>query len=385
MRVINDEEKQKGPAPSTSPLRPVMPAPSIITNRDVVQVVAMYWLVSISMVYINKVLLSSDSSLPAPLFITLFQCLVSCGICIALGHIGELHRLRSHAHFTAEWPQITPAVLSLKTCRDVLPLSVIFVGMVGFNNLCLEYVEVSFYNVARCLSLVFNVVFSFLLLGKPTSLQVCATLLLVILGFAVGVDGEINFSLLGTSFGVLSSIFVSLSSVYTAKVLPAVNNDKSLLIFYNNLNACALLLPLVCLSEFHVIYTNTAKLLSLQFWAAMVIASVLGFSVALVTVLQIKFTSPLTHNISGTAKAAVQSLLAFYLWGNPATWFSLLGLGLVLLGSAAYTLSVMREAAGREAAAARGAKESEEGHGGGHSDADHADHAPLLTSDRRSS
>jgi len=33
--------------------------------------------------------------------------------------------------------------------RTVLPLSLLFVGMVTFNNLCLLYVEVSFYQVRK--------------------------------------------------------------------------------------------------------------------------------------------------------------------------------------------------------------------------------------------
>lgn len=36
--------------------------------------------------------------------------------------------------------------------------------MVTFNNLCLKYVEVSFYNVARSLTIVFNVGLSFTIL-----------------------------------------------------------------------------------------------------------------------------------------------------------------------------------------------------------------------------
>lgn len=31
--------------------------------------------------------------------------------------------------------------------RSVLPLSVVFIGMITFNNLCLKYVGVAFYNV----------------------------------------------------------------------------------------------------------------------------------------------------------------------------------------------------------------------------------------------
>ena len=39
-----------------------------------------------------------------------------------------------------------------------MPLSVIFVGMITFNNLTLKYLGVAFYNVGRSLTTVFNVV-----------------------------------------------------------------------------------------------------------------------------------------------------------------------------------------------------------------------------------
>jgi hypothetical protein len=40
----------------------------------------------------------------------------------------------------------------------------------------------------------------------------------------------------------------------------------------------------------------------------MTLSGVMGFAIGLVTVMQVKATSPLTHNISGTAKAAFQVL-----------------------------------------------------------------------------
>jgi len=67
------------------------------------------------------------------------------------------------------------------------------------------------------------------------------------------------------------------------------------------------------------------------------------FLPGIVTVLQIKATSPLTHNISGTAKAAVQSMLAFYLWGNEATVMGVLSIFVVLGGSLLYTFVKMDE------------------------------------------
>ena len=51
---------------------------------------------------------------------------------------------------------------------------------------------------------------------------------------------------------------------------------------------------------------NLDKLVSSHFWFYMSVTGVMGFAIGLVTVMQVKATSPLTHNISGTAKAAVQ-------------------------------------------------------------------------------
>ena len=73
---------------------------------------------------------------------------------------------------------------------------------------------------------------SYLLLGIKTSLPVIMCCLIVILGFFVGSEGEVNFSLLGTVFGVLSSLFVSLNSIFTKKMIPVVDNNSWKLSFY---------------------------------------------------------------------------------------------------------------------------------------------------------
>lgn len=301
----------------------------------VAYVITLYWVVSISMVYLNKVLLSSsETSIPAPLFITWFQCVVTCIVCIVLGHLGET--------LGSPFTQFPKVRYEVDTCKAVLPLSIVFVGMVCFNNICLQLVQVSFYNVARSLSLLFNVMFMYVVLSKVISLASFAALIVVLIGFVAGIEGELEFSFMGTSAGVLASMFVALNSVYTSKVLPSVNNDKSLLLFCNNLNASIIFLPLVIMFEYEIIVTHIDKFASILFWTAMTISGVMGFAIGLVTVMQVKATSPLTHNISGTAKAAVQSLAAFYIWGNPATLSGVVGLVLVLVGSALYTWVQMK-------------------------------------------
>jgi GDP-fucose transporter C1 len=178
--------------------------------------------------------------------------MVTCAICIIFGELGEKSRQRGGGSFFDSYPIVR---YNISAGISVLPLSVVFVGMIALNNLCLKYVEVSFYNVARSLSIVFNVLFTFLILGEKTSMLTCSTLAIVLYGFYIGIEGEVNFSLFGTVAGVASSIFVSLNSIFTAKVLPKVQNDKSLLLYYNNVNALVLFIPLIVAFEYQVVLT----------------------------------------------------------------------------------------------------------------------------------
>jgi GDP-fucose transporter C1 len=321
----------------------------------IASVVAAYWFVSINMVYLNKILMSSEGiSIPAPLFITWFQCVVTAMICWAAGKVSESMQKRSSplptqetdskVHQSSFFSQFPKAEYHSAIGKKIFPLSVVFVGMITFNNLCLKWVEVSFYNVARSLTIVFNVVLSRVVLGSPTSPKTMACLGIVIVGFFLGASGEANFSYKGTVAGICSSLFVSLNSIFTKKVLPAVDNDHWKLTFYNNVNAVVLFLPLMACFEAEALFAAVGnQFLSPVFWGAMMVAGFFGFSIGIVTVLQIKATSPLSHNISGTAKAAVQSMMAFYIWKNPATVMGVSGMFVVLGGSLLYTVVKMRE------------------------------------------
>lgn len=300
-------------------------------NGQIAAVVSAYFVISIALVFANKVLMTEGTAIPAPMFVTWFQCVITCFICWLLGEAGKG---ASKESFFAQFPQVG---FQNHISRKIMPLSLMFVAMIALNNLCLQYVEVSFYNVARSLTIVFNVVFTWMFLRETTSSRVMMTLLVVIVGFFVGSDGEINFSLLGTIFGVTSSAFVSLNSIYTKRKLPVVNNNKWLLTWYNNLNACVLFLPLIIgMGEIDIILNNLDILFSVRYWIIMGFTGILGFMIGIVVVMQINLTSPLTHNISGTAKACVQTMLALLIWQNPTTFKAMLGVFMVVFGSMLY-------------------------------------------------
>lgn len=293
-------------------------------------VVATYWFISITLVFVNKSLLSGWESLDAPMFVTWYQCLVSVLACYAIRTVSRMFPGR----FSFPSLELDPHII-----KQVLPLSVVFISMITLNNLCLKHVTVSFYYVGRSLSTVFNVLLTYFVLGQKTSLPTITCCAIILGGFYLGVfqeDVSGSFSMLGTVFGVLSSFFVSLNAIYTKKVLPAVDGNIWALTFYNNVNACILFLPMMLVFGEVPVVVSFEYLSSPNFWFLMTVGGIFGFAIGYVSGLQIKVTSPLTHNISGTAKAAGQTVLATHLYNETKPslwWFSNF---MVLGGSVAY-------------------------------------------------
>lgn len=293
-------------------------------------VVAAYWFISITLVFVNKALLSGSEKLEAPLFVTCYQCVVTVLACYAIRAVAN--RFPDKVSF----PELK---LDLGILKQVLPLSIVFVGMITFNNLCLKHVGISFYYIGRSLTTVFNVLMTYFILGQRTSLAAITCCGIIVSGFYLGVDQEDasgTFSLSGTIYGVLASLFVSLFSIYTKKILPVVNGDIWALTFYNNVNACVLFLPLMIVFGEVPVVMSFKFLSSVNFWTMMTVGGVFGFAIGYVTGLQIKTTSPLTHNISGTAKAAAQTVLATqWFHETKTTWWWISNL-VVLGGSLSY-------------------------------------------------
>ncbi|KAM4630080.1 GDP-fucose transporter 1 [Polymixia lowei] len=293
-------------------------------------VVVLYWFISITMVFLNNYLLDNQD-LDAPLFVTFYQCLVTVGLCWAMQLLSNL------CPKVIDFPSVK---FNLKTSREVLPLSIVFISMITFNNLCLKYVGVAFYTVGRSLSTVFNVLLSYVILKQTTSFKAILCCGIILGGFWLGVDqegvaGSLSWS--GVFFGVLASACVSLNAIYTKKVMPAVDGNIWKLSFYNNINACVLFLPLILIFGELGHLANFSRIGDLKFWGMMTLGGVFGFAIGYVTGLQIKFTSPLTHNVSGTAKACAQTVIAVVYYSTTKSmlwWTSNL---MVLSGSSAYT------------------------------------------------
>lgn len=289
-------------------------------------VVAFYWVISITTVFINKVLLSSNEvRLDAPFFITWFQCVISALYYFIYQLIFERNIKKS----PFEWRMI----------RQVFPLSLVFASMIVFNNLCLKHVDVSFYYIGRSLTTVFNVCLTYIVLRQKTSLKTCFCCLFIIAGFWLGVDQEKfvgTLSVVGTVYGILASLSVAYYAIKVKEVLPQVDSIIWLLSYYCNVYSVFIFLPLIVSSgELNVLYAYD-QFSSFYIWLLLIISGLCGLAIGYATALQIKVTSPLTHNISGTAKACAQTVIASYYFRETKPWLWWTSNWIVLGGSAAY-------------------------------------------------
>jgi len=213
---------------------------------------------------------------------------------------------------------IPPFEFDLDIAAKIAPLSIIYVLMLTLNNFCLQLVEVTFYQVARSLSIFFNILFTWLLLRQSTSVGAMFACAVVVLGFFVGSYGETNFSWPGLLAGVGSSIFVALYGIYVKKTLAVIDNNQWRLLHYNTAISIGLLAVLTLFSgELTEIRQEVYFLGDLGFWFLMTLTGVAGFMINTAMFLQIKYTTALTNTISGTAKSCVQTLMAMVFYQNP--------------------------------------------------------------------
>lgn len=293
-------------------------------------VVAGYWIVSIVTVFVNKTLLT-HIELDAPMFINLSQTLVTVFICYIKKILSKLCPQRFTFPDTDIWdPHIV---------KQLLPVSIMFTTMIATNNLCLKYVSVAFYYIGRSLTTIFNVLLTYIILGERTPKKCMMCCAIIILGFWLGVDQEHfagSLSITGTIFGIMGSLSLSLYSIWTKKALPKVNGEIWILQYANNVYASIMFIPIILLSGEVPNVINYSRISDMYFWTILIGGGICGFLIGFFTSLQIKYTSALTHNISGTAKACAQTVLATYWYQETKSfmwWFSNI---IILVGSAAY-------------------------------------------------
>lgn len=252
------------------------------------------------------------NSVPVPLFFLFIQ----LAIAVVLLHLSSLF-----GYFTIP-------TISLATCRGLLPLISINVLGLIFNTFCLQYVDASFYQVARGLVLPFTAIFSFLLLSAKSSKASLAAVLVVCIGFFLGVSAEsLHTSTIGTLLGVFSSLTTSVHAIVVKKSLGVVKGSTMDLVYYNNLLSALLLFPLVYFSGEGALVSAMVQqggAALRTFLVGATITGLFGFLICIAGFLSIKVTSPVTHMVSGAVRGVFQTFLGMWLFDDVITTYVVL-------------------------------------------------------------
>lgn len=293
--------------------------------------VSFYMTVSIALVFLNRFVLTDKKEKAGGLFISWYQFVIAY-VCIII-----------ITTFCPNVPLLNlfpPLKYDFKIMVKVIPVSISYLIMIGLNNKCLEYVSVSGYQIVRSLTILFSIILSYVFQGQKTSLRAILACLGVVAGFCIGVQGDVDLTLKGGIYGVMSSCFVATYSIVVKQVMGLLDDNQYLLIEYNTPLAIVFLAPFVWINgEFDILKERRSS----KFWTMQTIAGVVGFIINIAIFLNIKYTTPLTHNLSGTVKACLQTLLAFIFFPGGETMTPLKFIGTVLvIAFSAYYAAVRR-------------------------------------------
>lgn len=286
--------------------------------------VSFYVITSITMILINKAVLRETT---LPLAFLWSQLMVAAVILKAMSPLTFIPPLTFALH------------------RSLLPLIAINVLGLTMNTLCLSHMDAMLYQIARSLVLPITVALTPLLShrGDSVSARILAACTIITCGFLIGVFGDglqssRDVSVLGLTFGVLSSLTTALHS-FVIKSSFGVYESKGVfdLVYLNNAFSALWLLPLLFLEakQWPAFLTNSDEIRT--FLIGALVAGVVGLLINVAGFLQIRLTSPLTHTVSSAARGVLQSIACYLLLSESLTQARILGIVVTLIGSCLYS------------------------------------------------
>ncbi|PPS96269.1 Sugar phosphate transporter domain containing protein [Cryptosporidium hominis] len=229
----------------------------------------------------------------------------------------------------------------MKKLLKILPMSICFVGLVAFGNICLKYVQVSTYQLARSGSLIFTVIVSYFMLGQKQTWQSILACIVVCAGFLIGSLDRSTLSAMGIVTGLASSFCQVFYNVFMKKCMNYFNGDAIQLMKYNQCISTILLIPCIFLArELELIMgsaafnTNSPEFFRL--WTLLILCGLLSMLLNYFTFLVVGYTSPVTFNVLGMFKSCAQTAGGFIIFHDHASVHTITGICLTLAGSVWY-------------------------------------------------
>jgi solute carrier family 35 protein C2 len=259
--------------------------------------------------------------------------------------------------------------------RGVLPVGLATGADVGFSNLSLIYISLSFYVMCKSSAPLFLLAFAFALGLEAPSWRLALAVLAIVAGVACAVAGEAAFDGRGFALVIIAAALSGLRWTLTQMLMRGAAADGTglshpLVLLRHVLPVMAVAagcasLALEELRSLHVSpYFNTpAHVLATA--ALLLAAAFLAFGMSMAEFALVHDTSAVTLAVAGTCKEAVIVALSAAVDGDAFGPLNGAGLALVMAGVGVYNWARHSAAAQRKAAAAAAGGGGSGGGGGG--------------------
>jgi len=222
--------------------------------------------------------------------------------------------------------------------KIILAFSFLFAANIAVGNDSLRHVSISFNQVMR--SVVPGVVMLMgMCTGKTFSTSKKLAVLCVVVGIATATFGEIRFTVLGFVITCLCVLLAALKVVISGLALTGeMKLDPLDLLIKMSPLACVECLVMSHLQgELAEIYENWDNLVNSSAFFVVFFTGVLAFSLNILSFTANKVTSPLTLTVAANLKQAILIAVGYMTFGNKPTLPGIVGVCIVILGSARYS------------------------------------------------
>jgi len=312
--------------------------------------IALWYFFSTTLSLLNKHLIGrggmeGKGKFPAPLLMTGVQFLVQFLLCRLFLDLGLVDRSEPHEE-TKTWKHYF---------RNIVPNGVSTGLDIGFSNLSLRTISLSFYTMCKSTTPMFLLLFAFVWGLESPSWSLSGIMVVITSGILLLVYGETKFNFIGFSLVMTASCLAGLRWTLTQVLLQGNNNSKQR---YGDSGALELLEKLtpimcgivlfvsVCVERWHHLnrspYFETSEQ-TFSTFGIIIALGVIAFLMVWTEFKVIKETSALTFMVAGTCKEVVTVAAAVALFGDEFGWINGLGLVILLLGVSLFNVHKYRK------------------------------------------
>lgn len=200
---LNEEEADDLPMPAIASTKPTT------ISRGTVFYIVLNCAATVAVVFLNKITFSDDQLKHCQFSTTTYHFLTTFVL---------LYLASSPPGPIATWYKPIFAIRWLPI-RSILPICILFASFLVLGNFSLTYNSVSFFQLAKILTVPTVVLLNFLLFRKTISLMKMCAVGVACIGVAVATGASVQGNMLGTSIAVASFVCTALYQIYIGKTL----------------------------------------------------------------------------------------------------------------------------------------------------------------------